>query len=61
MLAEVGEMVTDAVRATSVLPEHAASRPANATAARTRATRAREANACRMRLFITLFIELLLT
>jgi hypothetical protein len=61
MLAEVGEMVTDAVRATSVLPEHAASRPANATTASTRATRARGASACRVRPMMTLFIELLLT
>jgi hypothetical protein len=58
---EVGEMVIDAVTPGSLVPLHpAVNKPASATAARTRARRARGASAFRVRLLMTLFIELLL-
>src|ERR1700730_3314104 len=58
---EVGDMAIVAVRPGSVLLlQPAAKTPARATAARTRARRARGASAIRVRLLMTLFIELLL-
>ena len=61
-LAEVGEMVTDVIGLKSVLLEHPAmNSTANAPATMTRAVRAREARDRKVRLLMTVFIELLLT
>jgi hypothetical protein len=61
-VAEVGEIVSDVTRRKSVeLLQAAVNSPANATATMTRAMRARGARDCRVRLMMTLFIELLLT
>jgi hypothetical protein len=61
-VADVGEMVTDVMGLKSVLLEHPAmNSTANAPATTTRAMRAREARDCKVRLLMTLFIELLLT
>jgi len=61
-VAEVGEMVSDVTLRKSVeLLQAAVNSPANATATMTRAMRARGARDCRVRLMMTLFIELLLT